>query len=175
MSNSGGQLVRRGAPPHGDGAITLQDHGIGKRTCQTDLRRGKLRSECNRNGRQNTFHIPNLHYTTNACGTRSVNEFCAQWAALHLDGKSAERGDKSRRSRLCVRRSRLRENSSWVQQEKTAPDQMTTSGDSYPMRLRTRPFEKAQMLFCSDAQMPRSVKTAPAVLTARVPRISCGT
>ena len=27
---------------------------------------------------------------------------------------------KSRRSRLCVRRSRLRENSSWVQQEKTA-------------------------------------------------------
>ena len=29
---------------------------------------------------------------------------------------------KSRRSRLCVRRSRLRENSSWVQQEKTAPE-----------------------------------------------------
>ena len=28
--------------------------------------------------------------------------------------------DKSRRSRLCVRRSRLRENSSWIQQEKTA-------------------------------------------------------
>ena len=28
---------------------------------------------------------------------------------------------KSRRSRLCVRRSRLRENSSWIQQEKTAP------------------------------------------------------
>ena len=29
---------------------------------------------------------------------------------------------KSRRSRLCVRRSRLRENSSWVQQEKTEPN-----------------------------------------------------
>ncbi|MGN0887877.1 MAG: hypothetical protein ACI4UY_03250, partial [Kiritimatiellia bacterium] len=28
---------------------------------------------------------------------------------------------KSRRLRLCVRRSRLRENSSWIQQEKTAP------------------------------------------------------
>ena len=28
---------------------------------------------------------------------------------------------------------------------------------------------KAQMHFCSDAQMPRSVKTAPAVLTDRVP------
>ena len=32
---------------------------------------------------------------------------------------------------------------------------MTTSGDSYPMRLRTRPFEKAQMLFCSDALLLR--------------------
>ena len=31
--------------------------------------------------------------------------------------------------------------------------------------LPTRPFEKAQMHFCSDAQMLRSVKTAPAVLT----------
>ena len=39
MSNSGGQLVGLGAPPHGDGAITLQNHGIGKRTCQTDLLR----------------------------------------------------------------------------------------------------------------------------------------
>ena len=29
-------------------------------------------------------------------------------------------------------------------------------------------FRKAQMHFCSDAQMPRSVKTAPAVLTDRV-------
>ena len=37
------------------------------------------------------------------------------------------------------------------------------------LRLRTRPFEKAQMHFCSDAQMPRSVKTAPAVLTDRAP------
>ena len=36
------------------------------------------------------------------------------------------------------------------------------------LRLRTRPFEKAQMHFCSDAQMPRSVKTAQAVLTDRV-------
>ena len=35
------------------------------------------------------------------------------------------------------------------------------------LRLRARPFEKAQMHFCSDAQMPRSVKTAPAVLTDR--------
>ena len=30
---------------------------------------------------------------------------------------------------------------------------------------------KAQMHFCSDAQMPRSVKTAPAVLTDRVPMV----
>ena len=29
-------------------------------------------------------------------------------------------------------------------------------------------FRKAQMHFCSDAQMPRSVKTAPAALTDRV-------
>ncbi|MGN0841991.1 MAG: hypothetical protein ACI4QF_01825 [Kiritimatiellia bacterium] len=36
----GNALARRGAPPHGDGAITLQNHGIGKRTCQT------LRNEC---------------------------------------------------------------------------------------------------------------------------------
>ena len=36
-------------------------------------------------------------------------------------------------------------------------------------------FEKAQMHFCSDAQLPRSVKTAIAVLTDRVPWISCGT
>ena len=36
------------------------------------------------------------------------------------------------------------------------------------LRLPTRPFEKAQMHFCSDAQMPRSVKTALAVLTDRV-------
>ena len=36
------------------------------------------------------------------------------------------------------------------------------------LRLRTRPFEKAQMHFCSDAQMPRLVKTAIAVLTDRV-------
>ena len=43
------------------------------------------------------------------------------------------------------------------------------------LRLPTRPFEKAQMHFCSDAQMPRSVKTAIAVLTDRVPWISCGT
>ena len=28
------------------------------------------------------------------------------------------------------------------------------------LRLRTRPFEKSQMHFCSDAQMPRSVKIA---------------
>ena len=41
------------------------------------------------------------------------------------------------------------------------------------LRLRTRPFEKAQMHFCSDAQMPRSVKTAIAVLTDRVPRCLC--
>ena len=40
--------------------------------------------------------------------------------SLHFDFPFV-RGDKSRRSRLCVRRSRLRENSSWVQQEKTAP------------------------------------------------------
>ena len=33
------------------------------------------------------------------------------------------------------------------------------------LRLRTRPFENTQMHFCSDAQMPRSVKTAIAVLT----------
>ena len=37
--------------------------------------------------------------------------------------------------------------------------------------VRTRPYEKAQMHFCSDAQMPRSVKTARAVLTDRVPGI----
>ena len=42
------------------------------------------------------------------------------------------------------------------------------------LRLPTRPFEKAQMHFCSDAQMPRSVKTALTVLTDRVPWISCG-
>ena len=39
------------------------------------------------------------------------------------------------------------------------------------LRLPTRPFEKAQMHFCSDAQMPRLVKTAPAVLTDRVSAI----
>ena len=39
------------------------------------------------------------------------------------------------------------------------------------LRLPTRPFEKAQMHFCSDAQMPRSVKTAIAVLTDRVPAL----
>ena len=41
------------------------------------------------------------------------------------------------------------------------------------LRLRTRRLEKlrcpfAQMPFCSDAPMPRSVKTAPAVLTEYV-------
>ena len=41
---------------------------------------------------------------------------------LKANPKTKTRGDdKSGRSRLCVRRSRLRENSSWVQQEKIAP------------------------------------------------------
>ena len=37
---------------------------------------------------------------------------------------------------------------------KAKPNHMTTSGDSYPMRLRTRPFEKdALLLRCSDAEV----------------------
>ena len=40
-------------------------------------------------------------------------------------------------------------------------DHLTTAASDSTIR-------KAQMPFCSDAQMPRSVKTAPAVLTDRV-------
>ena len=60
------------------------------------------------------------------CHTQSATDSIGRRPApiglvsLHFDFPFV-RGDKSRRSRLCVRRSRLRENSSWVQQEKTAP------------------------------------------------------
>ena len=42
-------------------------------------------------------------------------------------------------------------------------------GAGGPSRKAARSARKAQMRFCSDAQMPRSVKTALAVLTDRVP------
>ena len=81
---------------------------------------------------------------------------------------------KSRRSRLlCVRRSRLRENSSWVQQEKTAPSAGSNELADY---LTTKRIEFSYSTgnsgwFCSgEVAMKEMVKTDLVTRARRVRR-----
>ena len=90
-----------------------------------------------------------------------------------MTSQQARVDDKSSWPHFCVRQRRLREKRTWLNKKNSHPagrSRICPSVDGKHLKADCGfGLDHSKKHFYSDAQMPRSVKTAPAVLTDRVP------